>query len=53
MRGVKCSPPQAGSIPENWPAAGVLDFGDVSSHCGPPQAGSNLECWPAAGGLDF
>ena len=33
-------PPQAGSILEYWPAAGGLDFGELSSG-------------PAAGGLDF
>ena len=32
-------PPQAGSILEYWPAAGGLDFGELSSG-------------PAAGGLD-
>ena len=45
-------PPQAGSILEYMPAAGRLDFGDVSSDCGLPQAGSILEYGPAAGGLD-
>ena len=30
-RAVKCGPPQAGSILEYWPAAGGLDFGELSS----------------------
>ena len=47
---VKCGPPQAGSNLEYWPAAGGLDFGELSSvarrrrarfwSTGPPQAGS-------------
>ena len=45
-------PPQAGSILlSSGPAAGGLDFRDVSSDGGPPQAGSILEYMPAAGGL--
>ena len=36
-------PPQAGLILEYGPAAGGLDFGDVSSDSGPRQAGSILE----------
>ena len=53
VRGVKCGLQQAGSILEYLPAAGGLDFGDVSSEGGPQQAGSILEYGPAAGGLDL
>ena len=59
-------PAQAGSIVEYWPAAGGLDFGELSSvarrrrariwSIGPPQAGSiseSCQVLPAAGGLGF